>query len=256
MTRSQQILSGVHLRRGEALWVLAAHSYAVLVPLIVCFAVVDNWTFVSSTTDNPFLFFAAACLLAAGGAFEVAQNTIDNWYLTEETASAKGAGLCDFLFYWFVTAGQALIAVAIAGDNPWVVAIAAVGVLAVPPLYFTSGAYFAALGVVTLLTMVVAADAFGDPVVFLQFLMVGATLYFFEALMRTGAQVLHGFTAIAASSGVWFLVWAISNGASGLSSSWGSLVVASVVVVAVGLALWPRLMRLPSSKQVTMLATS
>jgi hypothetical protein len=85
--------------------------------------------------------------------------------------------------------------------------------------------------------------------VFLQLLMVGATVYFFEALLRTGAQVLHGFTTVAASSGVWFLILAIAQGANGKTTGWLALVLAAAVSVAVAAALWPSLRRLPASRR-------
>ena len=250
-----QILSTVQIRGAEAIWVFLAHCYALLVPLAICAAVYQHWQYLLATTFNPFLFFVAACLLSAGGAFEAAQNTMDNWYLTEDSASANGVGLCDFLFYWLVTAGQAVIAIAIGGDNGWVVAIGVASVLALPPLYFTKGPYFAPLAVSNLLVIGLAFRTFGDPVVFLQLLVVAATMYFFAALLKTRDQVLHGFTTVVASSGVWFLILTMSDGAAGLSSSWLLLAAIVVVTVLAGFALWPYLSRLPASRRIVSLGT-
>jgi hypothetical protein len=249
MKPATQILSAVQLDRRTAAWVLSAHLYALLVPLVFSLAIWRYWDYLVDTTYQPFLFFVAAVLFSAGAAFEVAQNTMDNWYLTEETASANGVGFCDFLFYLCITAGQAVSAIAIGGDKWWVVAIAVGAVFALPPIYFVNGPYFAPLGVTNIVAIGLAFAAFGDPVVWLQLLITGATIYFFEALLRSGAQTLHGFTTLSASSGVWFLVWAIANGASGNSVSWVTIVSVSLVAVAAGAALWPRLRRLPPSRR-------
>ncbi len=107
------------------MWVLSAHVYALLVPLFFVFAVWANWDFLLETTDSPFLFFVAAVLMAAGGAFEAAQNTMDRWYLTEDSPSANGVGLLDFMFYWMITSGSAAAALAIGGDQAWVWVVSA-----------------------------------------------------------------------------------------------------------------------------------
>jgi len=245
----EEILAPVHIRGAEAAWVLSAHTYALLVPVVFVFAVYRYWDYLVGVTYNPFLFFVAAALFSAGSAFEVGQNTLDNWYLTSDTASANGFGLCDFLFYWLITAGQAVSAVAIGGDKPWVLALAAASVVALPLLYFNNGPYVVALSFANLLAIGLAFRTFGDPVVFLQLLGVAATVYFFQALLKTGAQVLHGFTTLTASSGVWFLIWAIANGAARQSNSW--LLMGGVVLAALvgGVALWPYVSGLPVSRR-------
>jgi hypothetical protein len=253
-TPTTQILSALQIRGGEAAWVLSAHVYALLVPLVFCVAVIAHWDYLVTTTYQPSLFFVAACLLSAGGAFEAAQNTMDSWYLTADSPSANGLGLCDFMFYLLVTAGQAVSAVAIAGDRWWVVAVAVAAVLSVPPVYFRNGPYVAPLSVSSLLAIGLAFEAFGDPAVFLQLLGVAATMFFFSALLRTQAQSLHGFTTVAASSGAWFLIWAIAAGSRGASTSW--LLVAAITAAALtaGLLLRPVLYRLPPSPRAVTLA--
>jgi hypothetical protein len=250
MRPAQQILAAVQLRGREAAWVLGAHAYALLVPIVFSLAIWHYWDYLQTTTYQPFLFFVAAGLFSAGAAFEVAQNTMDNWYLTEESASANGVGFCDFLFYLCITAGQAVAAVAIGGDRWWVVALAGAAVIALPPIYFVNGPYFAPLGATSILAIGLAFAAFEDPVIWLQLLVTGATIYFFELLLRSGAQTLHGFTTLSASSGVWFLVWAVANGAAGQSVSWVTIVSVSALAVVAGALLWPRLRRLPASRRV------
>jgi len=252
MTPTKQVLAAVQLSGREAAWVLSAHAYALLVPLLFSLAIWRYWDYLQTTTDEPFLFFIAGALFAAGAAFEVAQNTMDNWYLTKDSASANGVGFCDFLFYLCITAGTAVGAVAVGGDQWWVLLVAVAAVLALPPLYFSNGPHFAALGAANVLAIGLAYAAFGDPVIWLQLLATGATIYFFELLLRSGAQTMHGFTTLSASSGVWFLIWAIANGAAGSSVTWVTVLSVSALSVAAGAALWPRLRRMrPSRRLVT-----
>lgn len=250
MTPRQKILLPVEIPWAEAVWVLTAHLYATLVPLALSVAVYYHWDYLVATTYNPFLLYIAVGLMCAGSAFEVAQNTIDNWYLTSDVGSANGVGLCDFLFYWLITAAQALCAIAIGGGSWWVTLVAVSAVLIFPICYFRQVAHFAPLLVVNLLVVFLVHSAFGDPIIFLQILLTGVTLYFFAVLQRTGAQVIHGFTTLAASSGIWLFVWALKNGAAGTPSSWESLALICAAVIGAGLSLWPMLMKLPTSARV------
>ncbi len=245
-----QVMAQVEIRGPVAAWVLGAHLYAILVPLALCIAVNQHWDYLLAHTYSPFLFYIVVGLFCAGSAFEVAQNAMDRWYLTRDCASALGSGFNDMLAVWFMTAGQALMAVAIGGESWWVVAIAILAVLAFPVFYLAEKAVFLPMAVMGILTAVLGYMAFGDPVIFLQLLLAQVTMFFFNALLATGAQVLHGFTTAAASSGVWFLIWAISNGAAGTPTSWifvGGVVVAAVIL---RFALWPVLTRLPKSPRV------
>ena len=36
-----------------------------------------------------------------------------------------------------------------------------------------------------------------------------------EPILSTGSQLIHRFTILAASSGTWFFLWALSSGATG-----------------------------------------
>ena len=249
MKPREQILTVVQIRGAEAVWVLAAPAYAVFVPVALCIGINYYWDYLGTVTQHPWLFYVAASLLASGSAFEVAQNSIDNWYLTGETASANGVGFCDFLFYWLIVGGQVVSAVAIAGDTWWVLAIGGAAVLALPFLYFINGPYFAPLMVSSLLSIGLAFRAFGDPLIFLQLLLAGATVYFFEALLRTGAQSLHGVTTMCASSGVWLFLIAVGNGAAGTPTSWVTLGIITALAAVAGVLLWPVLTRLPASER-------
>jgi len=251
MKPGQHILSAVELRLPEAIWVLTAHAYATLVPLALCVAVNYHWDYLVLNTYKPFLFYVAAGLLCAGSAFEVAQNAFDRWYLTDETASANGTSFCDFLFYWLITAGQAVSAIAIAGDVWWVVAISIATVLVFPFCYLRQVAHFAPLSIANFLVVGLAFHAFGDPIVLLQIPLAGVTIYFFTALLKTGAQMIHGLTTVTASSGIWFFIWALGNGAAGTPVSWALIVSIVVAATVTGIVIWPDLTELPASPRVT-----
>lgn len=241
------VMSAIEIGGLEAVWVLAAHLYALVVPVVLVLLTTHHWDYLVVTVHDPSLLYIAAVLLATGSAFEVAQNTIDRWYLTAETASANGVGFCDLLAFWFGTAGQALVAIAIAGDAWWVVAIAAAVVVSFPILYLAQTAHFAPPSLIGILVAVLAYQAFGDPIIFLSVFLGGATMYFFSALLKTRAQVLHGLTTAAASSGIWFLLWAVHNGDAGTRNSWqfvGAVIVVAGVAMAAG---WPFLSKLPAS---------
>lgn len=240
----RQILDQMDIRGPVMLWILSAHLYAVLMPLVLIFAAVRHQEYLRQVTDYPGLFYVAVGLLCASGAFEVAQNTADRWYLTPETASANGKGLCDFLFYWFATAGQGALLIGLGGASGWVSSLGIAAVLAFPLFYLTRTGPFAPLSVVGLLVMWLGYRRFGDPVIFLQLLSIAATLYFFAALLRTGSQALHGFTTAVSASGLWFLALAIANGASGTPFEWATVAGLALATALLGVAAWPQLLRL------------
>lgn len=246
----RQVLSAIHISAPEATWVLGAHFYALLTPLVLVTVTRHHWEYLVATVHAPSLFYVAAALSTAGSAFEVAQNAIDKWYLTPDTASASGVGFCDMLAFWFVTMGQSLAVLALAGESGWVMAAAAIAVIGYPVAYLTQVGHFTVPSLMGLLLAVLGYRAFGDPVIFLSVFLGFATLVFFGALLKTGAQVLHGFTTIVASSGIWFFAWAVHDGAAGRSNSWwlvGGIVVLGAAVVA---AAWPLMTRLPASVRV------
>ncbi|MBT8440839.1 MAG: hypothetical protein KJO76_00525 [Gammaproteobacteria bacterium] len=245
-----KVLAEIEIRGLEAVWVLLAHLYAILVPIVLVLVTNHHWDYLVATIHAPVLFYVAALLMVAGSTFEIAQNAIDNWYLTPETASANGVGFCDMFAFWFFTAGQALIAVGLAGDAWWVVATVVVALIWFPISYLTQTGHFGASGVVGILVAILGYQAFGDPVVILPFFLAFATMAFFTALLETGAQVLHGFTTIAASSGIWFFAWAMHNGDAGTPNSW--LFAATILVIGAAAVATARqlMMRLPASERV------
>jgi hypothetical protein len=244
---SYNLRADIHLPTPVALWVLGAHLYAVFVPVALLLALDRYRPAVAALTDYPFMFYVAAGLMMAGSAFEVAQNAIDKWYLTRETASAEGTGFCDLMFYWCIVASQGAVAVACIGDQIWVPAVALFVVAVFPFLYLRQLAPFAPLALLGLLAVAAAWYRFDDPVILLQLLLSPLTMYFFGLLLSTGSQVLHGFTTAAASSGVLFLAWGMGGAATGQPQSWltVALVIAVTVVTAAGLR--PVLQRLPAT---------
>jgi hypothetical protein len=233
----------VQLPLPVAIWVLGAHAYALFVPVILLLAIAHHPE-VAGAVDYPLMLYVAIGLMMAGSAFEIAQNAIDKWYLTPETGSAEGTGFCDFLFYWLIIASQAAIAIACVGSQSWVVALGVLGVLIFPVLYFRQTAQFAPLAVLGLLATVAAWWRFGDPVIFLQLLLTPLTMYFFGCLLKTGAQVLHGCTTAAASSGVLFVAWGIHGAATGQPQSWLTIALIAGVTGLVAIVLRPQLLRL------------
>jgi hypothetical protein len=189
-------------------------------------------------------------LMMAGSAFEIAQNAIDRWYLTAETASAEGTGFCDFLFYWFIVMSQGAIAIACMGNNIWVVLTSIIFIAVFPLLYFRQVAHFLPLTVLGLLSVVTAYLKFEDPVIFIQLLLSPLTMYFFGCLLKTGAQVLHGFTTSSAASGVLFLAWGIHGAAEAQPQSWIFVLAAFGITAIVAAAIRPWLLRLPVTRRV------
>jgi len=234
MKSIDRVMAQVEIRWPEASWVLGAHLYAVLVPLVLVLAVDHHWDYLLENTFRPALFYVVVGLFCAGSAFEVAQNAMDRWMLA----------------FWFMTVGQAVMAVAIGGDQWWVNVIAVIAVLAFPVFYLAEKFVFLPMAVVGTLTAVLAYLAFGDPVIFLQLLLAQVTMFFFHALLETGAQALHGFTTASAASGVWFLVWAIHNGAAGTPMGWVFVIGVVVAAAMLRFALQPLLSRLPMSPRI------
>ena len=247
---ARQVLASIEIRGPEAVWVLGAHLYAILVPLVLVLVTSHHWDYLQATVHDPFLFYIAAVLMAVGSSFEVAQNSIDRWYLTPEVASANGVGFCDMMAFWFVGAGQAFFAVGIGGDAGWVVALSVLSVVVYPFCYLTQTAHFLPQTLIGILIAVLGFMKLGDPSILLSILLGFSTMFFFFALLETGAQVLHGLTTVSASSGIWFFRWAVENGEAGTPESWTLVITVTVLVFAAMAALRPLLNRLPASRRV------
>jgi hypothetical protein len=250
MSAGYNIRNDIQLPLPTAIWVLSAHLYALLLPLVLIAVLVHHWDAVVARTDYPVLMFFAAGLMMAGSAFEIAQNAIDRWYLTAETGSAEGTGFCDFMFFWLIVMSQGAIVVACMGSNMWAILTSIIFIAIFPWLYFRQVANFLPLTVLGLLSMVAAYLRFEDPIIFIQLLLSPLTMYFFGCLLKTGAQVLHGFTTSAASSGVLFLAWGIHGAAVAQPQSWTLVLGVSGIVLIIAVAIRPLLLRLPATRRV------
>jgi len=244
-----RITQDIDLPLPTAIWVLGAHLYALLVPLVLVTATTHHWAELKILTAYPMLFYVAAGVMMAGSAFEIAQNTIDRWYLTPATGSANGTGFCDLLFYTCIVASQALVAIACMGDRMWITLPAVVITVLFPWFYMRQALQFVPMSVLGLLATIAAYMQLGAPVIFLQLLLVPLTLYFFTGLLRTGNQVLHGFTTVAASSGVLFLVQGIHASAVGTPQGWSGVIAAVVITVFAAIALRSWIYALPPTSR-------
>ena len=169
--------------------------------------------FLSETIDRPdFLYYASGCLIV-GSLFEIIQNTKDRWYITAETASGKESGLFDGLFTFFILTGQAFILIALMGNANWILWTAVLATITTPIFYIKEQFVFLPTSIIGLLNVIIGFYIFSDPIIFLQLATVMMTLYFFNLLIKTKAQLFHGLTAISASSGVWFFVLSVNNAA-------------------------------------------
>ena len=246
MKKGYRLQDDVQLPLPTAIWVLSAHFYALVVPpLVLIIAVYHHWEAMLVNTVYPVLFYVAAAVMMAGSAFEIAQNGFDRWYLTAETGSAEGTGFSDFMFFWLIVMSQGLLIVACVGDQAWIIALCLLLVAAFPFLYFRQKMPFLPLSVLGAGSMIAAYLSFGDPVIFLQLLLSQGTMYFFRCLLQTGAQVLHGFTTIAASSGILFLAWGIHGGSAGTPQSWVFVAVVAAAAILLAVLIRPALLRLP-----------
>lgn len=216
----QRLRAQIDLPTPVAIWVLGAHAIALLTPLLLLWAVHANWEFVAARTDAPGLLYVAVGVMMVASAFEIAQNTSDNWYLEHGMGSTTQPALADFAFYLFSSAGVVILIAACMGDSWWLIAISGllVGVFAF--LYLTDRTPFAATAILGVISAITLYMTFGDPVVFIQIVTGQLTLYFFILLLKTRAQSMHGCTALANASGLWVLAVAIAGSASGETRSW------------------------------------
>jgi hypothetical protein len=247
MSKRYRIAADIQLPPATAFWVLSAHLFALLVPLVLIAAVYRHWDALAGLTAYPVLFYVAAGVMMAGSAFEVSQNAQDHWYLTPETGSATGTGFCDCMFFWCIVASQGLVAVACIGNHLWVPVLAVFFTLLFPFLYIRQTLPFLPLSVLGLLATVAAYLSLGDPVVLLQLVMSPLTMYFFRLLLKTGNQMLHACTTMAASSGVLFLAWGVHGGSEGMPQTWIVVATIAVVTLIAAAVMRPALASLPQT---------
>ena len=86
---------------------------------------------------------------------------------------------------------------------------------------------------------------FGDPLIF--FLVIGPSavlMYFITAIVRTGAQFLHGFATLSAGVGFLAASWGMLSGITGRPHSWATFIIVCMVLLVVGVVLRPTILRL------------
>ncbi len=237
----------VNLPPMVAFWVLGAHVYALLVPLVLLIVIAGNSELVAARTDYPSLFTLAVLLMMLGSAFEIIQNHNDGWYLTPDTASADGESSVDMLFYSFIALSQAVVVIACVGKTGWVSLPALVLALSQPFFYATRRFAMLPLAVVGLISGVVTFQTFAEPVLLLQLGLPMVTAFFFGLLLKTGNQLLHACTALAASSGVLIFAWGIYRAGVEAANGWGLAVGMAVFVALLLAAVRPLLASLPST---------
>jgi len=228
----QRLRAQIDLPTPVAIWVIVAHAIAQFTPLLLLWVVYANWEFIVANTYAPGLFYLAIAIMMTASAFEIAQNTSDNWYLEPDMGSTTQPALADFVFYLLTGSSMVILIAACMGHLWWLVASSAVLVGVSAFLYLSDRAPFAVLGIVGLLSTTALFLTFGDPIVFMQIVTGQLTLYFFSLLLKTKAQSMHGFTAFLSTSGLWMLAWAITGSAAGEPKSW-----VLVITLAAGLGL-------------------
>lgn len=239
------IANEVDLPPGTAAWVLFAHFVTTVIPVYMMWVVYEHWDYLLENSFSPHMFYVAAGMFLCSSPFEVAQNNIDNWYLTEKCGSAYGVGFCDFLFWFFMILGMVSLAVAARGDNAWLVGIACSAILVYPFVYLLRGIPYPALALCGIPATIAMYMTFGDPLIF--FLIIGPSavlMYFITAILRTGAQFLHGFATLSAGVGFLVATWGMQSGIKGQPHSWSLVAIACVVLLVAGVALRPRILRL------------
>ncbi|MDG2154868.1 MAG: hypothetical protein P8M26_02875 [Gammaproteobacteria bacterium] len=234
--------AAAHSRRVQlpplvAAWVLGAHVYALLVPLLLLFVVQQQSELVAARADYPGMFSLTVLLMMVGSTFEITQNHVDRWYLTPETASANGHSTLDMLFFSFVVLSQAAVVVACVGRTLWL-SVPVVLLALSQPFFYRSRFAMWPFSVVGLTSALVAFKTFGDPVILLQIPLPAATLFFFGLLLSTGNQIMHGFTTAVASLSVVFLAWGIHRSGTLVLDGW--LVAVAIVIAALLLLLGSR----------------
>ena len=90
-------------------WIFPIHIYALLLPLIFIPVINQNQSFLSDRIHDQQSLFYAVLFLMAGSFFEIWQNHLDEWYVTEDSASGNGYSLLDGLFSFSILMGQCFI---------------------------------------------------------------------------------------------------------------------------------------------------
>lgn len=238
----QQLAQEIDLPLPTAVWVLFAHLVTILSPLVIIVVVLRHQQPLEIMLFSTELMLASAALMIAGSIFESAQNTFDRWYLTRIEPS-----FCDFLFHSLINLSLAAIALACLGQYLWLWAIMGVCCLGFALCYLKGWNDAPMRTPISLLSAGAFYWIFGDPIIFLQFLMVFLTIYFFGLLLKTHCQALHGFTTIVNGFTALFIALGIGNAVDGNPTPWWLVIAVVVITVALALLIKPKLAALSAT---------
>ena len=196
-------------------WIFPVHLYALLVPLILIPAIIQNESFLNDRVFQQSIIFYGVLFLMAGSFFEVWQNHIDEWYVTGDSASGNGYSLLDGLFSFSILIGQCIILSALIGNLSVIKFSCLILILVMPIMYYRKILPFLPLTIIGIANTITAYLIFKEEVIFLQFLTIALTVICFNKLIETENQFYHGLTTLFASSGIIFLYLAIELAANG-----------------------------------------
>lgn len=196
-------------------WIFPVHIYALLVPLILVPAIIQNESFLNERVFQQDIIFYGVIFLMAGSFFEVWQNHIDEWYVTDDSASGNGYSLFDGLFSFSILVGQCFILYGLIGNISLVKYLCLFLILIMPFMYYKKLLPFLPLTIIGLANTISAYFLFGQIIIFLQFFSIALTVVFFNKLIQTENQFYHGLTTLFASSGIVFLYLAIELSSNG-----------------------------------------
>ena len=196
-------------------WIFPVHIYALLVPLILIPAIIQNESFLNDRVFQQSIIFYGVLFLMAGSFFEIWQNHMDEWYVTGDSASGNGYSLVDGLFSFSILIGQCIILYALIGNLSVIKFSCLILILVMPIMYYRKILPFLPLTIIGIANTITAYLIFKEEVIFLQFLTIALTVICFNKLIETENQFYHGLTTLFASSGIIFLYLAIELAANG-----------------------------------------
>ena len=196
-------------------WIFPVHIYALLVPLILIPAIIQNESFLNDRVFQQSIIFYGVLFLMAGSFFEIWQNHMDEWYVTVDSASGNGYSLLDGLFSFSILIGQCIILYALIGNLSVIKFSCLILILVMPIMYYRKILPFLPLTIIGIANTITAYLIFKEEVIFLQFFTIALTVICFNKLIETENQFYHGLTTLFASSGIIFLYLAIELAANG-----------------------------------------
>jgi hypothetical protein len=228
-----------------AVWVLFAHVFTILSPLVVIVVIIHYQDFLQTVMYSPRLLIWSSGLFVAASIFESAQNTFDRWYLVDEPPT-----LCDFMFNNLLIWAMSLAILAYAGDLLWLWWLAAGLSLFAPIAYLMAWPSVPFRAIAGLLSLFAAYRSLQDPVLVLSLVTTFLTLFFLNILLTTKNQAVHGIVTIVNAFGLLMTPLAIYQNVNQQPSSWLMVVLLSVAVIGSCLLLRKTLLKLPPTPRL------